>query len=79
MAKVPCVCGCGTMIPPINTNGLAARYAHGHNPAVGGYQPGHRDRRGVEARRALGILAGQGHPNWRGGEWKAGGYVRVTL
>lgn len=32
MPKIPCKCGCGTMIAPINTNFKPAEYAHGHNP-----------------------------------------------
>lgn len=31
MPKIPCACGCGTMIAPINKKGEPAKYAHGHN------------------------------------------------
>ena len=86
MAKIPCGCGCGTTIPPINPKGLPIRYAQGHNPH--GYnvatciKPGETRLAilAVEARRALGILSGPGHPRWSGGETKTGGgYVRATL
>jgi hypothetical protein len=82
LPKVECACGCGTLIAPINKMGKPARYAHGHNP--GGeetrFQPGHDGSAGVEARKALGIYSGPGHPNWKGGQWRVGGgYVRVTI
>lgn len=84
LPKIECLCGCGTLIAPINRKGVAARYAHGHNPDGIPYrfQPGDTDmpRRGAEARRAAGKLEGSGHHNWRGGEWIVkGGYVRRTL
>lgn len=33
MPKIPCKCGCGTMIAPITTDLKPAQYAHGHNPS----------------------------------------------
>lgn len=84
LPPVECACGCGTLIAPINRKGVAATYAHGHNPDGIGtrFQMGDVDmaRRGAEARRAAGKLEGVGHHNWRGGEWSVkGGYVRRTL
>ncbi|MHB8490603.1 MAG: HNH endonuclease signature motif containing protein [Solirubrobacteraceae bacterium] len=32
MPKIPCECGCGTMIAPVNKKMKPARFAHGHNP-----------------------------------------------
>lgn len=32
MPKIPCACGCGTMIPPINKRQELATYAHNHHP-----------------------------------------------
>jgi hypothetical protein len=32
MPKIPCACGCGTMIPPINRALKPATYAHNHHP-----------------------------------------------
>ena len=29
--KIPCACNCGTMIPPITTDGKPAMFASGHN------------------------------------------------
>jgi hypothetical protein len=48
MPKIPCACGCDTMIPPITRGLKPARYAHGHNNdhAAIGFQKGHTLRRG---------------------------------
>ncbi len=35
MPKIPCGCGCGTLIAPINKQLKPATYAHGHNPTEG--------------------------------------------
>lgn len=33
LPKIPCGCGCGTLVAPFTKNGFVpARYAHGHNP-----------------------------------------------
>jgi hypothetical protein len=40
MPKLPCACGCGTLIAPINKQLKPATYAHGHNPTKGGCKPG---------------------------------------
>lgn len=37
MPKIPCACGCGTMIPPLTKEFKPARYAHGHNLKHDGY------------------------------------------
>jgi hypothetical protein len=31
LPKIPCACGCGTLIAPINRQGKPAKFAHGHN------------------------------------------------
>lgn len=31
MPKIPCACGCGTLIAPINKTLRPAKFAHGHN------------------------------------------------
>ena len=82
MPKVPCACGCRTLVAPISKQLKPARYAHGHNPdgEATRFPPGHDGSAGVEARKRLGMDSGPGHPNWRGGEWQVGGgYWRVTL
>lgn len=33
MPTIPCACGCGQQIAPINKKGRTARFAHGHNPS----------------------------------------------
>ena len=69
MPPVPCDCGCGQPIPPINKKGLAARYAHGHNPTP----PPPKATPESQAKAA----ASRRRP---GNEWSVrGGYVRVTL
>lgn len=46
LPRVPCACGCGTMLRALDTNLRPARYAHGHNPTktkgniVGGWNKG---------------------------------------
>lgn len=45
MPQIPCICGCDSLIPPINKQGKPARYAHGHNPTpppppMGGWNKG---------------------------------------
>lgn len=40
MEKVPCACGCGTLIAPISKQLKPATYAHGHNPTESGFKPG---------------------------------------
>jgi len=82
--KIPCECGCGTLIAPVNTNLIPARYAHGHNPSGEETQFRKGDsemaRRGSEALRRAGKLEGSGHYRWNGGEWRVpGGYFRRTL
>lgn len=32
LPKIPCACGCGVLISPVNKQGKPAQYAHGHNP-----------------------------------------------
>lgn len=32
LPRIPCKCGCGTMIPSITSDNKPAQYAHGHNP-----------------------------------------------
>jgi hypothetical protein len=32
--RIPCSCGCGTLIPAINSLGKPARFAHGHNAYI---------------------------------------------
>ena len=32
LPRIPCECGCGTMIPPVTALWKPARFAHGHNP-----------------------------------------------
>ena len=36
MPKIPCECGCGTMIPPITTAHVPARFAKNHHARVDG-------------------------------------------
>lgn len=70
MPKIPCECGCGTMLAPINKTLQPARFAHGHNEAhafkAAQFKKGQR----------LGPLA----HNWRGGK-KAhhSGYVMLLV
>jgi hypothetical protein len=81
----PCECGCGEMIPAINSDGLPGRFKLGHHSRAGyneatRFKPGNDGRIGNDARRAQGTLGGPGDPHWRGGEWRVkGGYVRATL
>jgi len=41
LPKIPCTCGCGTMIPPITVQGKPAKYAWGHNPSPTVFKTGH--------------------------------------
>lgn len=42
LPRIPCACGCGETIPPINRQGKTAKYKHGHNPPQGQlFEPGH--------------------------------------
>jgi hypothetical protein len=41
LPKIPCACGCGTMIPPITVQGKPSRYAWGHNPSSTIFKKGH--------------------------------------
>jgi hypothetical protein len=65
MPKIPCACGCGTLIPPLTRKLTAAKYAPSHHPAG-------RIRKGDtrEAGRA-----------WKGGRsrFSATGYVVVLV
>lgn len=82
MPKIPCECGCGALIAPINKQLKPARYAHGHNPdgEATRFQKGNDPTAAIAARRAKGIGSGPGHHNWHGGEWRVpGGYVRCTI
>lgn len=68
MPKIPCACGCGSLIPPISKLLRAATFAHGHN--AGGentqFKPG---------------IAGADHPLWKGGRSQDpnGGYIRIRI
>lgn len=44
MSPIPCECGCGTMIPPINKLGKPAHYKRGHQPGgeASRFTPGHK-------------------------------------
>lgn len=55
LPPIPCACGCGKMIPPINKNGIPATYAHGHNPEgrehwfQPGMEPWNKGKKGAQA------------------------------
>lgn len=61
LSKIPCACGCGTMIAPIGKLGKPVQYALGHNPS------------GLETRFTKGYQGGtpfpggDKHPYWNGG------------
>jgi len=63
MEKIPCACGCGTMIPPFNRLLKPAKYAMGHTVLING----------IENRWGKGHIPwtkdkfGEQHPSWRGG------------
>lgn len=73
MPKIPCACGCGEMIPPLNTNLKPAIYKHGHNRTGGEFKKGNAEiaRKGAQA---LWDKRGRGKP-WR----IKGGYYRVGI
>lgn len=62
MPKIPCGCGCGTMIAPITTAFKPAQYAHGHNPS--GRKT--RFRKGLKPWNKG--LSSEFQPNWHGGK-----------
>ena len=79
MPPIPCGCGCGELIPPINKKLKPATYKHGHQP--GGeatrFKTGHRETPAVLEKR---IKRGAMHWRWRGGEYMdRNGYVRVVV
>src|SRR6266498_1357858 len=67
MPKIPCACGCGTLIAPINRTLKPARFAHGHNRV--GKQSQFR------ARQNMGPL----NARWRGGKMTKNGYIRLLV
>lgn len=67
MPQIPCECGCGTMIPPINRTLKPARFARGHNGA------------GKQTRFRTGQNIGPTNANWRGGKTTKNGYVRLLV
>jgi hypothetical protein len=77
MAKHPCACGCGTMIPPVGALGSPQTYAHGHNPTSTEFAKG--DPRLIGNRYAAGRNGPRSH-RWNGGEHRVGGgYWRTTI
>lgn len=74
MPTIPCACGCGEQIPPINRRGEPARFKHGHNDA------GRSTRFKAGQTSWMKGRKGEAAPNWRGGTYTVnGGYVRQRL
>lgn len=65
MPKIPCKCGCGTMIAPITSDFKSAQYVQGHNPSG-------LSTRFVKGQKAKGAPFPKGdlHPNWHGGKYR---------
>lgn len=68
MPKVPCACGCGTMIAPITKMLRPATFAHGHNE-------------GREDTQFKTGCFGPDNASWKGGRSQdsSNGYVRVRF
>lgn len=61
MSLIPCACGCGTMIAPINKALQPAKYVQGHNP------DGEKTRFVKGHHGGIPFEAGEKHRQWRGG------------
>lgn len=72
MPKIPCGCGCGTLIAPITTAFKPAQYALGHNPSGlhTRFPKGHKTwNKGVPNTCSK---KGEMHPLWKGGRNRLG-------
>jgi hypothetical protein len=69
MPRIPCACGCGTMIAPVGKLLRPVQYVLGHNP--GGEET--RFPKGLTPWNKDNPLAmGENHPGWKGGIGKTG-------